>query len=682
LALAIQARTGETIVATKAAEAPLTKIKATLAPTSGAVPMEAVLASTSALERPNATTIIAHASTSTPNSSSNVLNQDTVEFSITNDQEVGGNYYYYCYYYRSGNPPETFPRKSPKKFPKNFRYTGGCFSQQPPSLSSNFPHLASFRMTLPFQAADQDLDSTVDSNPMDEEVFRRRRSEEIMEGRPEVTLEQRPRYPLPANHPHPDPTEVDYRMVLVNLVSHARLLAEMNWDWRSDVASIDREQALENLATLYNGLIAKYDHLVLAYSVLVRMYDGPAEDDTDATDAINATGPNDGPIQNAQEDQDKEANACQPPPIPPQANPVAPPTGTPPTVGNVAWNTEPEAGPSRSKINIPHGYTRHNSGLYTRGGATPKIPRGSIPRGWTRCESGNVVKIGELKSPTKSPAKSPGICRTWRCKNGQAKRTLTSLTSYSIPQPSVSFSDITSIPATLLSESNWLSDLMDEHDIMTETNKVDESESEKTNVIGDTDDNSEDKDYAPDPTETGSRSTKSDTSMTSQASDSSSLKTFLAGNTYINLYSHPSETGPEARLRVDNWMEAAKNSKTGGITPTAPISSGATNVAHDTPKADNSGSFIETPPAPAYPLAPAQPTATAPNTPGPAQTRRSRLRPSVRPVNTRPRSYLLARDNTTFRQYLPEVDTIVEMVDLTKTESDSDNNNSSKKSTK
>jgi hypothetical protein len=40
-----------------------------------------------------------------------------------------------------------------------------------------------------------------------------------------------------------------------------------------------------------------------------------------------------------------------------------------------------------------------------------------------------------------------------------------------------------------LSESNWLSDLMDEADIMTEVNKVDESESEKTNVIGDTDDN-------------------------------------------------------------------------------------------------------------------------------------------------------------------------------------------------
>jgi hypothetical protein len=46
----------------------------------------------------------------------------------------------------------------------------------------------------------------------------------------------------------------------------------MNWDWRSDVADIDREEALENLATLYDGLIAKYDHLVLAYNVLVQMY--------------------------------------------------------------------------------------------------------------------------------------------------------------------------------------------------------------------------------------------------------------------------------------------------------------------------------------------------------------------------------------------------------------------------
>jgi hypothetical protein len=183
--------------------------------------------------------------------------------------------------------------------------------------------------------------------------------------------------------------------------------------------------------------------------------------------------------------------------------------------------------------------------------------------------------------------------------------------------------------------------------------------------------------------------------MTSLVSDSSSLKTYLAGNTYINLYSHPSETGPEARSRVDNWMEAAKNSKASGkktraslrLASTAPIDKDAAHGAHGTPETDNGGSFIGTPPAPAHPLALAQPSATAPNSPRPAQptgtfTRRSRLRPSVRPVHTRPRSYLLARDNTTFRQYLPEVDTIVETVDLTKTESDSDNNNSSKKSTK
>jgi hypothetical protein len=151
---------------------------------------------------------------------------------------------------------------------------------------------------------------------------------------------------------------------------------------------------------------------------------------------------------------------------------------------------------------------------------------------------------------------------------------------------------------------------------------------------------------------------------------------------YYHPTAYPSETGPEVRSRVDNWIEAAKNSKASGIASTAPTDKDATNVAHGTPEADNGGSFIETPPAPAHPLALAQPTATAPNSPRPAQTRRSRLRPSVRPVHTRPRSYLLARDNTTFRQYLPEVDTIVETVDLTKTESDSDNNNSSKKSTK
>jgi hypothetical protein len=224
---------------------------------------------------------------------------------------------------------------------------------------------------------------------------------------------------------------------------------------------------------------------------------------------------------------------------------------------------------------------------------------------------------------------------------------------------------------------------MDEADIMTDANKVDESEN--TDDIGDTADDTDDQDYAPDPTETGSRSTKSDNSMTSLASESSSLKTYLAGNTNINLYSHRSETGSQARARVDNWMEVAKTSrkKTRAslrLTSTAPIDK---DVAHGTPDTDTGGSFTKTPPALAYPLALAQPSATAPDFPRPAQptgtiARRSRLRP----INTRPRSYLLARDNTTFRQYLPEVETIVETVDLTKTESDSDNNNSSKKSTK
>jgi hypothetical protein len=225
----------EAVGAVVSAGAPPTITTITLAPESGASSIEAMPASDSAVERPDIT--IVHASTSTPNTS-NILNQDTAEFSPANNQE----------------------------------------------------------------AADQDPDSTVESNPMNEEVYRRPRSEEIMEGRP--------RYPLPANHPRQDPTEIDYRLILVNLMSHARLLAEMNWDWRSDVASIDREEALENLATLYDGLIAKYDHLVLAYNVLVQMYgvSGLTED------GIDATGPNDGPIQAAQEDLDEQINASQPPP--------------------------------------------------------------------------------------------------------------------------------------------------------------------------------------------------------------------------------------------------------------------------------------------------------------------------------------------------------------------------------
>jgi hypothetical protein len=206
---------------------------------------------------------------------------------------------------------------------------------------------------------------------------------------------------------------------------------------------------------------------------------------------------------------------------------------------------------------------------------------------------------------------------------------------------------------------------------MADADKVDESEN-----IDDTDDH-DDQDYAPDPTETGSRSTKSDNSMTSLTSESSSLKTYLAGNTNISLYSHRSETGSQTRTRVDKWMEVAKTSRNKTKTRASHrLASIDKDAAHGTPETDTGGSFTEAPPALAQPLA------TAPDSPRPAQltgtiTRRSRLRP----INTRPRSYLLARDNTTFRQYLPETETIVETVDLTITESDSENN-SSKKSTK
>ena len=243
------------------------------------------------------------------------------------------------------------------------------------------------------------------------------------------------------------------------------------------------------------------------------------------------------------------------------------------------------------------------------------------------------------------------------------KRTLT---SYPIPQPSTSFSNITSIPDATLSSvvsqtspSNWLSDLLDEADVMADADKVDES------------DDIDDQDYVPDPTETGS---KGDNSMTSE---SSSLRTFWAGQTNSSLYSHQSETSLQTKTRVNKWMEVARTSKN-KTRASHRLASIGKDAAHGTPETDTGGSFSEAPPASAPPLATVP---VFPHSPRPAQlagptTRRSRLRP----INTRPRSYIL-RD-TTFRQYIPETvdETIVETVDLTKTESDSDN--SSKKPTK
>ena len=164
-----------------------------------------------AKERPEISII--YASTSTPNTS-NILDQDTAELPPANNQEVG-NYY-------------------PIKPHCSLYSAGGCNSKQRLLLSSSFSYSTSYSIILPFQANDQGLDSTVESNHVGEEIYRRSRSEEIAEGRP--------RYPgahMLARH---DPTEIDHRQVLVNLVNHARLLAEMNWDWRSDVADINREK--------------------------------------------------------------------------------------------------------------------------------------------------------------------------------------------------------------------------------------------------------------------------------------------------------------------------------------------------------------------------------------------------------------------------------------------------------
>jgi hypothetical protein len=164
-------------------------------------------------------------------------------------------------------------------------------------------------------------------------------------------------------------------------------------------------------------------------------------------------------------------------------------------------------------------------------------------------------------------------------------------------------------------------------------------------------------------------------------SESSSLRTFWAGQTNSSLYSHPTETSLQAKTRVNNWIDSAKTSKikTRASRRHASIGMETAPSAPGTPETDTGGSFSEAPRASATPTA-ALP-AFLPHSPRPVRlagptARRSRLRP----ISTRPRSYIL-RD-LTFRQYIPEPidETIVETVDLTKTESDSDN--SSKKPTK
>jgi hypothetical protein len=391
--------------------------------------VDAISASETAVERPDIS--IVYASTSTPNTS-NILNQDTAELSPANNQEVGGNYY-------------------PIKPHCNLHSAGGCNFKRRHFLSGSFSHLTSYSIILPFQATDQDPDSTVESNHVGEEVYRRARSEEITEGRP--------RYPGAHMLSRQDPTEIDHRQVLVNLVNHARLLAEMNWDWRSDVAHIDREEALENLALLYDSLIARYDHLVLAYDVLAQIY-GKSNLSDDGTKATSTT---DGPVQ------DEQVSVGQSNPV--RANPVLVPIADAPlaTAGPLGLE-ETEAGPS--KLRVPNGYARNECGLPVSNSrsASPKVPRGAIPKGYARCESGKVVKTGEVTSPKTKP-----------CKIGQMRQTLT---SYPIPQPSTSFSNITRISNVTQSSaisqtspsstSNWLSELFAEADVVAESDDVDD----------------------------------------------------------------------------------------------------------------------------------------------------------------------------------------------------------------
>ena len=116
-------------------------------------------------------------------------------------------------------------------------------------------------------------DSSVESNPVDEEVFQRARSEEIVEDAGEVTenVEDIHQY-YPPIQLLEEPSVINHRQVLVNLINNAKARAESDWGWRDDVGEIDRDDALANLTLLYDSLLDKYDYLEAAYDVLAEIY--------------------------------------------------------------------------------------------------------------------------------------------------------------------------------------------------------------------------------------------------------------------------------------------------------------------------------------------------------------------------------------------------------------------------
>jgi hypothetical protein len=124
-------------------------------------------------------------------------------------------------------------------------------------------------------------DSSVESNPVDEEVFQRARSEEIVveDAGEAIEIEIENVEDIhQCNQYYPpiqlleEPSVINHRQVLVNLITNAKARAESDWGWRDDVGDVNRDDALANLTLLYDSLLDKYDYLEAAYDVLAEIY--------------------------------------------------------------------------------------------------------------------------------------------------------------------------------------------------------------------------------------------------------------------------------------------------------------------------------------------------------------------------------------------------------------------------
>jgi hypothetical protein len=201
-------------------------------------------------------------------------------------------------------------------------------------------------------------DSSVESNPVDEEVFQRARSEEIVEeiveDAGEATENENVEDIHQCNQYYPpiqlleEPSVINHRQVLVNLINNAKARAESDWGWRDDVGDVDRDDALANLTLLYDSLLDKYDYLEAAYDVLAEIYNQSQI------------------LADAQEDLDGAQVDVQAD-VPPQE-------AAPDTYAQSAQETE--AGPSRLRV----------------------------PNGYARSECGSLVKTEEIALPQKIPS--------------------------------------------------------------------------------------------------------------------------------------------------------------------------------------------------------------------------------------------------------------------------------------